>query len=123
MNSTSEFEVQFNQALPLTSRRDVLTVSGSATLNGNLVLENLNLSVLPTAATTYTVLDAATLSGSFANVANGARLNTIDGSGSFVVNYGEGSALDTTQIVLSNFIAAKRPGDFNQDGHVNAADI
>ena len=59
MNTTSEFEVQFNQALPVLTRRDVLTVTGNALLNGNLVLENLNASVLPTAATTFTVLDAA----------------------------------------------------------------
>ena len=113
MNSTSEFEVQFNEALPLLTRRDILRVSGNALLNGNLVLENLNASVLPTAATTFTVLDAATLTGSFANVANGARLATVDGSGSFVVNYGPGSAFDATQVVLSSFLPTGLDGDFD----------
>jgi autotransporter-associated beta strand protein len=123
MNTTSEFEVQFNQALPITSRRDVLTVIGAATLNGNLVLENLNAGMLPTAATTFIVLDAATLAGSFANVANGARLATVDGSGSLVVNYGSGSAFDATQVVLSSFLPTGLDGDFDHDGDVDGRDF
>jgi hypothetical protein len=101
----------------------VLTVNGAATLNGVLVLENLNAGVLPTAATTYTVLDAATLTGSFANVANGARLATEDGSGSFVVNYGPGSSFDATQVVLSAFLPSGLAGDFDGDGDVDGQDF
>jgi autotransporter-associated beta strand protein len=123
MNSTAEFEVQFNQALPLLTRRDILNVSGNALLNGNLVLENLNASALPPPATTFTVLDAATLTGSFANVANGARLATVDGSGSFVVNYGPASTFDTTQVVLSAFLPSGLDGDFDNDGDVDGRDF
>jgi autotransporter-associated beta strand protein len=122
MNTTSAFEVQFNQALPLASRRDVLTVSNFASLNGNLILENLNASLLPDTATTYTILAAASLSGSFTNVANGTRLDTLDGSGSFVVNYGLGSPFDPSDVVLSSFLPASSPGDYNRDGAVNGAD-
>jgi hypothetical protein len=44
------------------------------------------------------LVSAQAITGHFTNVANGARLSTSDGSGSFVVNY-SGSAL-----VLSNFL-------------------
>ena len=56
------------------------------------------------------------------NVANGQRLTTSDGLGSFVVNYGQASAFNTKQIVLSNFLASGLPGDYNQNGVVDAAD-
>ena len=87
------------------------------------MLENLNASVFPDAATTYTVLTSSVLGGAFANVANGARLTTIDGSGSFVVNYGPASAFNPNQVVLSNFIAAGPPGDFDHDGDVDGRDF
>jgi hypothetical protein len=43
------------------------------------------------------------IAGSFTNVANGQRLNTRDGGGSFVVNYGTSSALDPSGVILSGF--------------------
>ena len=47
---------------------------------------------------------------------------TVDGLGSFIVNYGLGSAFRENQIVLSNFLAVAFPGDYNQNGRVDAAD-
>ena len=44
------------------------------------------------------------------------------GDGSFVVNYGSGSAFDPTSIVLSNFSAVALPGDYNHNNVVDAAD-
>jgi autotransporter-associated beta strand protein len=123
MNTTSVFEAEFNQALPITSRRDVLTVTNNASLNGNLVLENLNASVLPPSSATFTILSAGTLSGSFANAPNGSRLDTIDGSGSFLVNYGSGSAFNPNHVVLSDFMAEGLAGDFDSDGDVDGADF
>jgi autotransporter-associated beta strand protein len=123
MNTTSVFEAEFNQALPITSRRDVLTVTNNASLNGNLVLENLNASVLPPSSATFTIQSAGTLSGSFANAPNGSRLDTIDGSGSFLVNYGSGSAFNPNHVVLSDFMAEGLAGDFDSDGDVDGADF
>ena len=120
MNVSSIAHFQFNDGLPF-AKNDRLDVTGTASINGNLVLENLNLSNLPDASTTYTILNATSLSGSFMNVANGARINTLDGSGSFVVNYGAGSAFNPNRVVLSNFLAGL-PGDYNQNGTVDAAD-
>lgn len=122
MNTASLFEVEFNHALPLASRRDVLTVAGSASIIGNLVLKNLNVGGTPSPSETYAILTAATLTGSFANVANGQRLTTSDGSGSFVVNYGASSAFTPNQVVLSAF----QPGltaDFDEDDDVDGDDF
>jgi autotransporter-associated beta strand protein len=121
MNTTSKLEIQFNQALPLTTRRDVLTVNGAAQLNGNLVLENLNFAVLPSSGDVYTVLTASSITGSFANVANGTRLTTSDGSGSFLVRYGAGSPFPSNTIVLHSFLPTK--ADFNNNGPVDGNDF
>ncbi len=56
---------------------------------------------------TFIVLDAShTITGNFANVANGARLSTVDGKGSFKVNYGSGTAIaggNADKVILSDF--------------------
>ena len=75
-----------------------------ATLGGMLSLAFLNgfqSTVQP--ADTFTVLNAASLSGAFANAASGARLTTTDGLGSFLVNY---SGLAVT---LSSFQPVPEP--------------
>jgi hypothetical protein len=122
MNAGSVFKVEFNDALPVTLQRDVLTVTGFATLGGILELENLNATNLPEPTDAYTILTTGTgdLNGSFANVANGERLGAIDGSGSFVVNYGADSPFDPNHVVLSDFLAA---GDFDGDGDVDGSDF
>lgn len=50
---------------------------------------------------------AGSVIGSFANVANGGRLETADGYGSFQVNYGSGAYLH--DVVLSDFQATVEP--------------
>ena len=78
---------------------------------------------VPTAADEFTILETVvSISGSFANVASGQRLTTVDGLGSFLVNYGAGSPFDPSQIVLSSFLAVAVPGDYNHSGVVDAAD-
>lgn len=67
---------------------DFLSVSGSVTFGGTLTLNfvnNFGTTVSPT--TTFTVLTANSLTGVFNNAANGTRLATLDGSGSFLVNF------------------------------------
>jgi hypothetical protein len=49
-------------------------------------------------------LSATSLSGQFDNAVNGQRLTTVDGLGSFIVNYGAGSAFNPDQIVLSDYL-------------------
>lgn len=66
------------------------------------------------ASSTYEILTShLPLTGSFTNVASGARLNTADGKGSFLVNYGPGSAAPN-KVVLSDYIAVNAPESFAQ---------
>jgi PEP-CTERM motif-containing protein len=90
-------------------------------LDGSLQLALLN-GFVPSATENFTILSAiGNIFGAFANVANGQRLATSDGLGSFVVHYGPGSAFNTKLVVLSAFQAVL-PGDYNQNGTVDAAD-
>ena len=80
---------------------------------------------VPSASNTFTLLNAAGgIFGVFSNVTTGQRLTTVDGIGSFVVNYGPGSGFNQSQIVLSAFesLSPMLPGDYNQDGVVDSAD-
>lgn len=78
---------------------DLLNV-GAATLDGILRLR-----LLPgTVPAENVALTATSLSGQFDNAVNGQRLTTVDGLGSFIVNYGAGSAFNPNQIVLSNYL-------------------
>ncbi len=98
---------------------DLVGVTGQAILGGQLELDMLN-GFVPNAGDTFTVLNAAGgLFGVFSNVTTGQRLMTDDGLGSFIVNYGAGSAFNQNQIVLSAFLLQ---GDYNQNGVVDAAD-
>jgi T5SS/PEP-CTERM-associated repeat protein len=101
---------------------DIVNVTGNVLLGGRLDLNLIN-GFVPTPSQTLVILSTSTsLSGAFSNAANGQRLTTIDGGGSFLVNYGAGSAFDPTLIVLSGFQSGGLPGDFNQNGIVDAAD-
>ena len=63
-----------------------------------------NSATLPATTATLTILSATSpVIGSFANAANGARINTADGKGSFLVTYGAGSA-SPNAVTLSQFL-------------------
>ena len=99
---------------------DLVNTVGTASLAGNLQLKLLD-GFIPSPSSSYTIFRSIGISDAFANVANGQRLVTADGLGSFFVHYGAASSFEPTQIVLSNFLAAL-PGDYNQNGTVDAAD-
>jgi hypothetical protein len=100
----------------------VLTTQGTTALGGTLQL-NLIDGFAPTALNSFDILRAnGGLTGAFANVANGQRLSTSDGLGSFIVNYGPGSPFNSSQVVLSGFITGI-PGDFDVDGNVDGNDF
>jgi hypothetical protein len=71
--------------------------NGTFTLNGRLTVRLIN-GFTPASTDTFTIISTQSmLAGAFTNVANGARLNTSDDTGSFVVNY------SGNNVVLSNF--------------------
>jgi hypothetical protein len=101
------------------SQQTQVFVDGQGMLGGGLQLTLGG--AIPSPADTIAILSAAGgLSGSFANIATGQRLNTSDGIGSFLVHYGSGSAFDPNQVVLSAF---EPTGDFNGDGNFDTADF
>ncbi len=61
---------------------------------------------------TFTVVTATNLTGAFTNVANGQRLFTSDGLGSFQINYGAGSAFALNSVVLTNFVPIPEPSTY-----------
>jgi hypothetical protein len=86
----------------------------NAALGGSLSLSLFG-GFTPAFGNTFTIFNASTLGGTFANVGNGQRLSTLGGEGSFVVNYNNG----TGEVVLSNFVIN---GDYNLNGRVDASD-
>ena len=80
----------------------VLQVSGAANLGGNLAV-TLAPGVQITATDKIAISSAASFDGRFANVINGGRLATSDGSGTFQVNYGAASAYAPGTLILSDF--------------------
>ena len=103
------------------SEYDEVQVTGTAVLDGALQLSLIN-GFVPNAGNVFGILTAGALSGVFTNVANGERLDTIDGLGSFLVHYGPGGAFPPNRIFLTDFEPNALPGDFNHDGTVDAAD-
>jgi T5SS/PEP-CTERM-associated repeat protein len=103
-----------------TTLLDYVIVRESAVLGGFLTIK-LNDGAVLDPTKSYEIMSATNISGSFTNVANGQRLMTSDGLGSFLVDYGPSSEYPN-QVVLSDFLAGL-PGDFNVDGVVNALDI
>lgn len=102
---------------------DALSVGGLANFEGALAIRIDN-GFVPDPNQTFPVLSAASIIGVLDNVGNGQRLMTVDGTGSFVVNYGAASAFDADRIVLSDFEAIDfSVGDVNRDGEVNLSDI
>ncbi len=93
------------------STHDLLRVQGTAALAGDLSVEVLA-GVLPNlgANSVFTVVDADVITGAFANVASGLRLQSTDDLWSFLVHYGAASPFDTTNIVLSDFRIVPEPG-------------
>ncbi|MFG6440162.1 autotransporter-associated beta strand repeat-containing protein [Pelomonas margarita] len=85
---------------------DALNVGGSIDLGGDTLLRLSFIDgFVATAGQQFQLIQAdGGLFGNFANVADGARLLTTDGSGSFLVQYGNGQGL-----VISDFQAAAVP--------------
>jgi T5SS/PEP-CTERM-associated repeat protein len=80
-------------------------IDGPAVLDGELRLSLVN-GFVPAASDTFTVLGAFGIQGEFKNVADGGRLTTADGAGSFLVRYEPADQDGENHIVLSDFAPA-----------------
>jgi len=102
------------------------TIAGvhDVTLGGELKLTQFN-GYAPTATTTLTIVDSILthgITGSFSNVADGERLTTSDGSGSWLVQYGPGHA--NSDVVITDFQPTPALiGDLDGDGFVGIDDL
>ncbi len=81
---------------------DLVAVTGNVTLGGNLTVSLVG-GYAPANSANFTVLTAGNVTGSFANVASGARLDVAGGLGSFLVTVG------ATNVRLSQYIPPPVP--------------
>jgi T5SS/PEP-CTERM-associated repeat protein len=118
--SAATLQIEIGGMAPGT-QHDFMNVEGTASMAGALELALIN-SFEPAPDDEFLVFNTDTLwLDSFSNVADGQRLATIDGLGSFLVHYGPTSSFNANQVVLSDFLPTL-PGDYNHDGSVDAAD-
>jgi hypothetical protein len=110
LDSTARLNIQLG-GTTVGSQYDKLNVAGQLALGGGLDVSLIN-NYRPKAGDTFDVLDWHSLSGTFADV----NLPTLGGR--IVWN---SSQLYTTGVL--SVIASYYAGDFNRDGHVDAADI
>ena len=107
----------------LIDEHDWLAITGHASLGGELHLELID-GFVPALQDTLTILAAGGgISGGFANVSSGQRLDTLDGLGSFLVQYGPGSPTNPDHVVLTTFELDVLLGDMNLDGTVDTGDV
>lgn len=81
---------------------DLVNLSGVAFLGGQVAFRMVD-GFIPSPTDEFIVLDASDLIGFIAGVVDGQRVETTDGSGSFIVNYGIGSAYGENRIVLTDY--------------------
>lgn len=100
LQANSVLAYELSGTIPGVSFGYMINVS-TAALGGALQIklsDNFQSQVEP--SDTFTLVSAQAITGHFTNVLSGARLTTVDGSGSFVVTYSGNS------LVLSNFLPA-----------------
>ena len=103
------------------SEYDFFDVANNFSVGGDLEVSLFN-GFLPDMTDSFIIANADSLLGLFDNVLPGARLDTADGGGSFVVNYGVTSPFDPDQIVLSDFLMTT-DADIDNDGDVDGTDF
>ncbi len=103
---------------------DTIAGLGNVTLGGELELTQFN-GYSPSPSTTLTIVDSIFsngITGSFSNVADGQRLTTTDGSGSWLVRYGQSHA--NSDVVITDFQPIPAIlGDLDSDGFVGITDL
>src|SRR6185436_13790190 len=92
---------------------DFLNVSNTASLGGTLAVSFINgFEKTITNGASFTLMSASSLSGAFANVANGARLVTTDGLADFVVTYSGANLVLSQTRVFPRLVVTPAAHDF-----------
>jgi autotransporter-associated beta strand protein len=117
-NVAGHFTLQANSTLYIDinagSVRNTLSATNTASLAGKLVVD-LAVGASPLPTDEFTILTAASISGTFAGVPNGSRVLTAEGA-SFQITYA------SNNVKLGNFLAPIA-ADFDHNGVVDAADL
>ena len=123
LSSTSILDIEVGGGTT-NSSFDTIAGLGNVTLGGELKLTRFN-DYTPSPSTTLTIVDSVLsngITGSFSNVADGERLVTADGSGSWLVRYGPGQA--NSDVVITDFqLTPGLIGDLDGDGFVGISDL
>ncbi|MCC7085538.1 MAG: hypothetical protein IT427_11080 [Pirellulales bacterium] len=120
----AETQIDLGGTIPGVNYDSILTLASYNLLGGKLVVKFANgFESSIASGQVFQILNSGSpLSGAFLNVANGERLMTADGFGSFMVHYGVNSSLNPRTVILTDFLRAV-PGDFDFDGDVDGADF
>ena len=123
LTGTSVLDIEVGGGTTNTSF-DTIAGLGSVTLGGELRLTQFN-GYAPIPSTTLTIVDSIFsngITGSFSNVADGDRLTTTDGSGSWLVQYGPSHA--NADVVITDYQPTPvLSGDLDGDGFVGINDL
>jgi hypothetical protein len=102
---TASSDLQIELGGILSSEFDWISITDSLVLDGGLsvsFIDGFHNSILSTDV--FTIVDSASTIGTFSGLADGDRFNTIDGRGSFQINYAGNN------VVLGNFTPVPEPG-------------
>lgn len=108
----------------LGAQYDQLNLLGDLHVGGGVLDISFLNSFLPIPSDVFTVakVTEGTMTGAFANVANGQRVAINNGAASFRVNFGPGSPFNQDELILSGFQLALS-GDFDVNGKVDGNDF
>ena len=92
---------------------DFLDVAGTVALDGTLNFDFFDgAEFILSDSDTLTVLSGSTTTGTLFDIDSGDRIDSINGKGSFLINFGVGSPFDDNSIVFSNFMIIPEPANF-----------
>ena len=92
---------------------DFLDVAGTVALDGTLNFDFFDgAEFILSDSDTLTVLSGSTITGTLFDIDSGDRIDSTNGKGSFLINFGVGSPFDDNSIVFSNFMIIPEPANF-----------
>ncbi len=92
---------------------DFLDVAGTVALDGTVNFEFFDgAEFILSDSDILPVLSGSTITGTLFDIDSGDRIDSTNGKGSFLINFGVGSPFDDNSIVFSNFMIIPEPANF-----------